>query len=232
MLIVDDDKVWLRSISAFFKTFDYNVLTALTCVEGLALARRHKPDCVLLDFHLPDADGGVFCAQIKMDLNLRKTPIIIVSGDCEQECSSYLVCEADGFVMKGGPFNTIRMMVESILRRIRWDRGTLEKGDIRLETTGLTVFKKSKFLARLPLEQFRFLFILMERSPSFVSEDEVLKFISGTDTAPEEFSELRGLASRLRAKLGRQIGRRIKSKNSHGWIYVQPAPDKRQAAEE
>jgi DNA-binding response OmpR family regulator len=227
ILIVDDDEAWLRSVSGFFKFFNYDIRTALTCAEGLEVARQHRPNCVLLDFHLPDAEADFFCSRIREDQNLKKTPIIIVSVDGEQECGSYLKCEADAFVMKGGPLNTIRFMVESLLRRVCWERGIIEKGDMRLETENLMVFRLAKPFARLSLEQFRFLFILVERSPCFVSENDILEFVFGADTVLEKFDALRGLATRLRAKLGRRIGRRIKNRGSSGWIYVQPREDKR-----
>lgn len=229
VLIVDDDKAWLRSISKFFKFFNYDVRTALTCAEGIDAAREHRPNCVLLDFHLPDAEADYFCSRIRSDKNLKKTPIIIVSVDGGQECGAYLKCQADGFVMKGGPLNTIRMMVDSILRRVYWERGIIEKGDIRLETENLMVLRDSKPFARLSLEQFRFFFILIEKSPCFVSENDILEFVFSADISPEKFEALRGLANRLRAKLGRRIGRRIKNKSLSGWIYVQPPEDKRGA---
>ena len=232
VLIVDDDKAWLRSVSIFFKFFKYDVRAASTCAEGLDLARQHRPNCILLDFHLPDAEADFFCSRIRADQNLKKTPIIIVSVDGEQECGSYLKCEADGFVMKGGPLNTIRMMVESMLRRVCWERGIIEKGDIRLETENLMVFRDLKPLVRLSLEQFRFLFLLIEKSPCFVDENDILEFVFSAYIAPEKFDSLRGLASRLRAKLGRRLGRRIKYKSSSGWIYTQPRQDKRGAAKE
>lgn len=230
VLIVDDDTIWLRSLSNFFKIFNYEVGTAMNCADAFSLARQLRPDCVLMDYHLPDGDAGTLCAQIRADQDLRKTPIIIVSADGEQEYGSYLKHQADGFVLKGGPLNRIRILVESMLRRVWWERGILEKGDLRLETENLTVFRDSKPLAKLSLEQFRFLFILLERSPAFVGENDILKFIFDTETIPEKFDALRGLAARLRAKLGPRLGRRIKNKNSLGWIYLQPPGDNRRAS--
>lgn len=227
ILIVDDDKDWLRSISGFFRYFNYDVKTARTCAEGLALARLHRPACVLLDFHLPGDNGGFLCAQLRADQELRKTLVIIVSVDIGQEYSSYLKYQADAFILKGGPMNRIRVVVESMMRRACWERGILEEGDMRLETKNCAVFRNSRLLARLSPVQFRFLFKLIEKSNCFVSEDEAMKFVFETDGVPEKFEALRGLASRLRAKLGRQVGRRIKSRNLCGWIYTRPPEDKR-----
>ena len=226
ILIVDDDKDWLRSASKFFIFFNYEVLTAPTCAEGLALARKRRPDCVLLDFHLPDSDAGVFCSSVRSDPALKKTPVIVASVDGGQECSCYLNHQADGFMLKGGPLNTIRLMVESLLRRVRWERGIIEKGDLCLETESLTVFRNSKPLIRLTLEQFRFFYLLLEKSPCFVPESDLLEFIFVTNVTPK-FDSLRGLANRLRVKLGPRLGRRIKNKSASGWIYVQPPKDPR-----
>lgn len=222
VLIVDDDRAWLRVISAFFRTCGYDVLTALTCAEGLSVAGKYRPGCVLLDFHLPDAEAGHFCSRIRGDHQLKKTPIIIVSADGEQESCSYLEHQADGFVLKGGPLARIRLMVESLLRRIQWERGVIEKGDLRLEAESFTVFRNGSRLARLSVEQFRFLFILVDRSPGFVSEEDILKFIFSTDRAPEKYEALRGVANRLRSRLGARLGRRIKGSSLGGWTYLQP----------
>jgi len=231
VLIVDDDTIWLRSLSNFFKIFNYEVGTATNCADAFNLVRQLRPDCVLMDYHLPDGDAGPLCARIRADQDLKKTPIIIVSADGEQEYGSYLKHQADGFVLKGGPLNRIRMLVESMLRRVWWERGILEKGDLRLETANLTVFKDAKPVARLSLEQFRFLFMLMERSPLFVDENDILKFVFDTKVVPNKFDALRGLANRLRAKIGPRLGRRIKNKNALGWIYLQPPVDNRRASQ-
>lgn len=225
VLIVDDDRVWLRVLGDFFRAVGYEVATAVNCAEGLALAARHRPCCVLLDFHLPDADAAAFCARIRADQDLGRTPIIVVSADAGEELNSYAEHKADGFVLKGGRLEKIRLMLESLLRRIDWERGVLEKGDLRLDAESLSVFRDAKPVVRLSPEQFRFLFILVERSPAFVSEEEILKFIFRSDTAPEKYEALRGVASRLRGKLGKRLGRRIKSSALSGWVYLDPSSD-------
>jgi len=51
---------------------------------GLALAREHRPDLILLDLHLPDIDGEVVLARLKADPNTRDIPVIVVTADASK----------------------------------------------------------------------------------------------------------------------------------------------------
>ncbi|HEV8583628.1 MAG TPA: ATP-binding protein [Methylomirabilota bacterium] len=48
---------------------------------GLALAREHRPDLVLLDLHLPDLSGEDVLRELKADPALARTPVIVLSAD-------------------------------------------------------------------------------------------------------------------------------------------------------
>jgi CheY-like chemotaxis protein len=48
---------------------------------GLALAREHRPDLILVDLHLPDISGEDVLREIEADPELKATPVIIVSAD-------------------------------------------------------------------------------------------------------------------------------------------------------
>lgn len=48
---------------------------------GLELVRRHKPDLILLDLHLPDMPGEALLAELKADPETSEIPVLIVSAD-------------------------------------------------------------------------------------------------------------------------------------------------------
>ncbi|MBI4350567.1 MAG: response regulator [Elusimicrobia bacterium] len=230
LLIIDDDPDWMKFAVRFFSSAGYGVQTASDGAEGLGMARRRRPGAILLDFHMDGADGGKVCAAIRADAGLRKIPIIMVTVDPGEEENAYFEYKADAFVFKGDKLTKVQGIVEAVLRRVGWERGTLEKGDIRLEPEGCRVFRRSKLLASLSREQFRLLSLLLERSPAFVTEEEIARRLFNSDCAPEKEDAIRGLVYRLRVSLGRGLGRRIKNKSSRGWIYVQPRPEKRNSA--
>lgn len=221
LLVIDDDTSWLGSVARYFTASGFDVRTAATCAAGVELAGAVRPDCVLLDFHLVDGDGGAVCSYLRADPALRKTPIIMVSGDLLRELDSYNKYKADGFILEGTQFAKIQAIIESVLRRVNWERGIFETGDLRLEKETLRVFRGSRLAAALSPEQFRLFSMLIEKSPAFVSEEDIARHVIGS--APYGKTDaVRALLHRLRQKLGVQLGRRIKSKRSLGWIYVQP----------
>jgi len=222
ILVVDDDTVWLRILYKFFTLSKYKVYTAATCAEGLKLAELHRPDCILLDFQMRDGNGGEACLSIRSNENIKMIPVIMVSAYPEEEANAYFDYKTDGFVLKGTKLINLKGIVETIVRRVRWERGVKRKGDIRLEAEGFKVLRHSELLVQLSPGQFRLFQLLLEKSPDFVSDDVISKHVFNSDFAPEKLDAIRGLAFRLRQKLGRQLGRRIKNKSARGWVYVQP----------
>ncbi|MFN2623391.1 MAG: PAS domain S-box protein [Chthoniobacterales bacterium] len=57
------------------------LMTAMQGRVGLELARKHSPDLILLDLHLPDMPGWQVLAQLKADHLTREIPVVIISAD-------------------------------------------------------------------------------------------------------------------------------------------------------
>jgi CheY-like chemotaxis protein/predicted transcriptional regulator len=67
LLNVDDNESMLFARSAMFRAEGFTVLEAHNGYMALELARRHRPDVMLLDVHLPDINGIEICRRIKTD---------------------------------------------------------------------------------------------------------------------------------------------------------------------
>ena len=177
ILLIDDVRTWLSTTARYFQCCNYATLKAMTCVEGMEMLRRHRPDCVLLDFNMPDMDGCAVAFQIRADADLRKTPIIMVTGEAQKELVSLHEYKVDGFFLKGWSLDRLLAMVESLLRRVDLDHGIIRNGDIRLIGSDLQVFRDSKLVTVLSREQFRLFSLLVEKSPDFVNETNILRHI-------------------------------------------------------
>jgi signal transduction histidine kinase len=79
LLIVDDspeDRELYRRLLVQDHEHDYEILEAETGEEGLAVARERRPDCLLLDYRLPDVDG----LELLSSLAEMQVPVIVLTG--------------------------------------------------------------------------------------------------------------------------------------------------------
>jgi UDP-3-O-[3-hydroxymyristoyl] N-acetylglucosamine deacetylase len=78
VLIIDDEKDILESLSSILRDEGFLVLTAMDGREGLSVFEREKPDIIILDVWMPEVDGLEVLKQIKgVD---RDAAVIVISG--------------------------------------------------------------------------------------------------------------------------------------------------------
>ena len=83
VLVVEDDMVdrmACRRALVQNADFEFIITEAESGGEGLRLAHEQKPDCVLLDFHLPDMNGLEFLAALRNDLGEIPVPVMMLTG--------------------------------------------------------------------------------------------------------------------------------------------------------
>jgi CheY-like chemotaxis protein len=91
VLVVDDDPVILKVISAKLESKGSKVVTASDASRALGLAREECPDLVLLDVNFPPDIGGVdwdgfrIIQWLRMNEDVRDVPIIVMSGNYRPE---------------------------------------------------------------------------------------------------------------------------------------------------
>jgi CheY-like chemotaxis protein len=81
VLIVDDDPDFHATVHSFLESAGYSIVSAYSEREGLELARREKPDVILLDIIMQTTtDGFDFCREAKRDPYIKHTPLLGVSA--------------------------------------------------------------------------------------------------------------------------------------------------------
>jgi PAS domain S-box-containing protein len=82
LLCIEDNLSNLRLIQRILaRRPEVKLISATLGEGGLALAREHLPDLVLLDIHLPDIPGEEILRQLRADPRTQHIPIIMVSAD-------------------------------------------------------------------------------------------------------------------------------------------------------
>src|ERR1035437_3865022 len=82
LLVEDDlvDRMACRRALAQDKDYELVLSEAETGREGLQFVHAQKPDCVLLDYNLPDLNGLEFLAELRNDLGEIPVPVIMLTG--------------------------------------------------------------------------------------------------------------------------------------------------------
>lgn len=79
ILIADDEQNLVWAIRRSMSDEGYEVVTAYDGVEALALARRNRPDLVILDIVMPRMDGLQLCRRLRQDPTLAAVPILFLT---------------------------------------------------------------------------------------------------------------------------------------------------------
>lgn len=113
VLVIDDDKTVVATVSAVLRGAGYQVASALDPVQGFMAVRREKPQMVLLDLMMP-AGGGMQLLQKLAALG--KVPVIVITaltdGKVEAEARA---AGAAGFLKKPVEPESLKALIEELV---------------------------------------------------------------------------------------------------------------------
>jgi len=122
VLIVDDARTIVRALQLMLEREGYLTYTASDGAQAVALARRHRPDAILMDIVMPNMNGFEATRILVNDPRTAAIPIIMVSGT-EQSADQVwgLRLGAKGFLAK--PINKDELLakVRSVIAVARRD---------------------------------------------------------------------------------------------------------------
>jgi CheY-like chemotaxis protein len=113
-ILICDDDVNLRLLVRVVLEDDYEFSEASDGTEALELARRLKPDLVILDIMLPGQNGLDLLEELRRDPRLRAVPMIVLTASPEREVDAH-AAGADRFFMKPFEPDLLKSTVEELL---------------------------------------------------------------------------------------------------------------------
>jgi DNA-binding response OmpR family regulator len=108
ILIVDDDHEVVGSLQSFLETKGYRVLTARDGQAGLELARRNRPDVVVVDMMMPKKSGFAVLGALKNRADEGPKVIMITANQGRQHRDYAEILGADDYLHK--PFGLDRLL--------------------------------------------------------------------------------------------------------------------------
>jgi DNA-binding response OmpR family regulator len=115
VLVIEDDPNTANLVVLYLEKEGFGALQANDGEKGLALAKKHRPDLVILDLMLPRMDGWEVCRRLR---KISDVPVIMLTARGEEiDRVSGLTLGADDYVVK--PFSPRELVarVKAVLRR-------------------------------------------------------------------------------------------------------------------
>lgn len=113
ILLVDDEESLCRILKLNLEeTGDYEVRTETKGTRALSVARAFNPDLIILDFVMPDIDGGSLLNQLKGDDATKNTPVIFLTAIASREDSAENVIGGHYILAKPVPFDKLVQSIE------------------------------------------------------------------------------------------------------------------------
>ena len=85
ILVVDDDKGWVRMLTERLEYEGYHVDVAFDTLNGVAQAIKLKPDLILLDILMPAGGGIIALKNIRESSITFNIPVIVITGRLDIE---------------------------------------------------------------------------------------------------------------------------------------------------
>lgn len=199
VLVVEDEKPLLESLSEQLKSAGFNVDTAADGEEGLYCGREYPIDLAIVDLGLPKLPGMELIKRLRA---AGKTfPILILTArDRWQDKVEGLQAGADDYVAKPFHFEELLARVQALLRRSGgWAQPVLKCGPVSLDTRTQEVAVNG---ARVELTSFeyRILEYLIHHAGEVISKTELTERLYAQDF-DRDSNTIEVFIGRLRRKL-------------------------------
>jgi two-component system, OmpR family, alkaline phosphatase synthesis response regulator PhoP len=210
ILLVDDNKDLRQLVKYRLEEDKYHVFSTGDAESGLALARKHNPDLVVLDVVLPRMNGLEFCRTLRQ---ASQTPIIFLSGKKKEVDKIVgLRLGADDYLTKPFSMEELTARIETILRRTNGRvqerkelHSSIGKIKVDLERHEVRIGEKP---VNLTPKEFSVLTALLKADGRVLSRDILLKEVWSWPNGEElETRAVDELIARLRRKLKSERGR-------------------------
>ena len=181
ILLVEDDAVILNTLAYNLSRQGFGVQKALNGAEALKLARKFRPDLILLDVMLPAESGVRICEKIREE-DQEVVIIMVTAKDAEEDKVSGFEAGADDYVTKPFGMKELVARINANLKRSTASLGSrgriLEAGDLWLDTKNFTARIRGEPL-NLRLKEFELLMALTSQPGELKSREELAKEVWG-----------------------------------------------------
>ena len=224
VLVVDDEHYITDLVSTALRYVGFDVETAGTGRDALAVAGKFRPDLVILDVMLPDYDGFEVTRRMRAD-GMRIPVVFLTARDATEDKVNGLTIGGDDYVTKPFSLEELVARVRAVLRRTQ---GEAEHGPSRITFADLELDEDTHEVWRagepvsLTATEFKLLRYLMLNARRVLSKAQILDHVWAYDFGGDG-NVVETYISYLRKKVDRVAPRLIHTVRGVGYTLRLPS---------
>jgi two-component system alkaline phosphatase synthesis response regulator PhoP len=183
ILVVDDEADILEFISYNLKKEGYEVFTASNGKDALPIAKKMKPDLILLDVMMPIMDGIETCKRIKADSDFNQTYVVFLTARSEDYSEiEGLDAGADDYIAKPIKPKVLVTRLNAILRRKIKEAASpsIKVKDIFIDRESFLIYRGEQKI-QLARKEFELLFLLASKPGKVFTRENILEKVWGDE---------------------------------------------------
>ncbi len=185
ILLVDDEPDIIEIIRYNLSSEGYKIVTAENGKQALKVAKKEKPQLIILDVMMPEMDGIETCTQLRNEPDLKETVITFLTarGEDYSQMAGF-DAGADDYITKPIKPKVLTSKVKALLRRFRAGEA---KGADTLNVSGLHINRdeykvlKGEEEIMLPRKEFELLYLLASHPGRVYKRVEIMEKIWGNE---------------------------------------------------
>jgi DNA-binding response OmpR family regulator len=205
ILVVEDDGALAEGLRRGLEAEGFATDIADNGVDGLAMAREHPYDAIVLDLMLPQMNGYKVCAALR-DAEIWTPILMLTAKDGEWDEAEGLDTGADDYVTKPFSFMVLLARLRALVRRGAGERpAVLAAGDLRFDPAARRAWRGDREIG-LTAREAALLEYLLRNAGDVVSKTDVLDHV-WDDRFEGDPNIVEVYVGHLRTKLDRPFGR-------------------------
>ncbi len=184
ILLVDDEPDILEIVGYNLSAEGYNVITAENGIEAVKLAKKKKPQLIILDVMMPEMDGIEACEQIRKIPELSETMITFLTarGEDYSQMAGF-DAGADDYITKPIKPKVLVSKVNALLRRFKENEPSsniVKIGNLVINRDEYKIVNNEVEII-LPRKEFELLSLLASKPGKVFKREEILDNVWGNE---------------------------------------------------
>ena len=184
ILVVEDERDIREMVCQSLAQNDFQTIGCIDLQQAKKSIKKFAPDCLVIDWMLPDGSGVDLIRWLRRKERFRQTPILMLTARSqESDMITGLESGADDYLTKPMSLRELNARVKALLRRspvYQEQMDEVQVGPIKLNYHTREVFV-DKQQVELTKTEFKLLKLFIENPKKVFDRDQILNAVWGTD---------------------------------------------------